>query len=930
MYWYPIEQTPNSPEMEEKYRRMIDQFHELGGDLIIFNPLTGYRQPGIDEKSCWELAPPGTGARRILDYADKQGIHYGFYMGVAGPRNADQGNACGLPFVPEHKDWKKVDPLGGMSGENCLACDEFAQWWYAVQRNTIAKYKLGLWSWDPGPGHGCFCYSDQHGHVPGKGAYKGWRNATALMGRLKHEFPDLQLMAFYGRKEYGLWGLKHFDEHEAYWEQTAQYDATLYPDLHDDRVNADGARFQSWWNENFRFLPTSMNHALAFRVGENSFPSQLPKVWDHLGWRYSFMSGLATSGSVTACILPEDLENVPGMRDFYRHWLDWARRNSEYIKYNVSFGAQVRIGGVDGHARIKGDHGFIFLCNPAPRPARINLTLDERVGLDAKGRFTLKELYPTEDRLIADVDSGRGIFHAGDGLTVEVPAHEVLLLELERFSDQQLPLVFGISGKHHHVDARITVMGARGQPGEEMPVTIATRQGQSIESLRINDQIVPITRRASEARAVVRFAGDELPRLLDDWRTEKGARFAFPFHPAAEIVTLRSAFYASPAIQTILAAAAPRNLAEIAPLVDRWRTDHQLPQSFVWARPDRLWLVLPFADSGRVRSVELRVNGAGVPVTGFSVAGARIAWYADLTDAVKWNADNELTLRLQGVQANQFLGPYLDYPPASPTRKLDTPEKLSRGRVVYDRTIDEETPGRVVAIGGTAPRIHSAKMDPPFVGSGRPITFIATVDLPPERLRGVYLSAGWVGSDVPLRYDPRTKSWRFECPSPRRYPILDGDRAVIWAIGKDGAVSQSQTIPVKWILGGFDSNAVVRSLECNWPNQRDDALKAIESLGDARLALPLARAAEKTSDPKNRASMSHVLGGLLRRSNPKTADDCLAAAKIAMTLTTDPAEKKLLRDAIAAIPGPAARDYLSSLQGNPTSPPGAESKVKDR
>ena len=56
---------------------------------------------------------------------------------------------------------------GGVSGENCLACDEFAAWWYAVQRNTIARHNLHLWSWDPGPGHGLFCYRDRHGHVPG-------------------------------------------------------------------------------------------------------------------------------------------------------------------------------------------------------------------------------------------------------------------------------------------------------------------------------------------------------------------------------------------------------------------------------------------------------------------------------------------------------------------------------------------------------------------------------------------------------------------------------------------------------------------------------------------------------------------------------------------------------------------------------------------
>ena len=430
MYWYPIEQLPATPELEAKYKRVIDNFHSLGGDVIIFNPLTRYKRPTSDMNSSWNVAPEGSAAERILAYAKSKGIQYGFYMGVAA--QGDVGNASGLPFAPKKAPWKKTDPLGGTAAENCMACDEFADWWYAVQRNTMAKYKLRLWSWDPGPGNGHFCYNDKHGHIPGKGGYKGWRNATALMGRFKREFPDLYLMAFYGRKEYGLWGLKYFDQHEAYWEQTILYGETLHADLHDDRVNADGVRLQSYWNENFRFLPTVLNHALVHRIGENVYDPRLPKVWDHLGWRYSLMSGLASSGSIMACILPDDVNQIRGMREFYDKWLGWARKNFEYVNYNVTFGDQVRPGGIDGHARIKGNHGFIFLCNPGPRPTRTQIELNDAIGLRAQGRFTLKELYPSDNRYWFDEVHQRNVFATGDAMTVEVPAYEVMLLESAR------------------------------------------------------------------------------------------------------------------------------------------------------------------------------------------------------------------------------------------------------------------------------------------------------------------------------------------------------------------------------------------------------------------------------------------------------------------------------------------------------------------
>ena len=916
MYWFPIEQGPNSPEIEAKYMRVIDQFHALGGDMIIFNPLRAYDRPGAGKDSYWELAPPGSPARRILDHADRAGIHYGFYMGVA--HTGDRGNACGLPFVPERKDWKKTDPLGGACGENCMACDEFADWWYAVQRNTIAKYGLRLWSWDPGPGNGMYCYSDRHGHIPGRGGYKGWRSATQLMARLKHEFPGLYLMAFYGRKEYGLWGFKYFDQHESYWEQTIFFGATVHPDLHDDRVNADGARFQSWWNENFRFLPTMMNHALTGRIGENCYDRQLPKVWDHLGWKYSLMSGIASSGSVTACILPDDVSLVSGMREFYAKWLGWARQNFSYVKHNITFGDQVRSGGIDGHARIDGDHGFIFLCNPGPRPTRTRFLLDESIGLSASGQFTLRQLYPNEDCLWFDHTHERGIVTAGEEVAVEVPAYEVMLLELRPHRAEQLPLVYGIGGHARQEGSTLRIDGATGERGTMAQIVVEPeKRGQSPfagtattnaprrcpvlrtkgncppfsdpgitqDHLVINGQTIPLIVDGARPRAEVRFAGPTLARMLDDWHTTDGGRFEFPRHPAAEHLQLSATFHADPAIRAILKSAEPANLVEIAPLVERWRNDPKLPHNFVWARPDRLWLVLPFADADRVRAVRLQCNAAEAAVQCFRVSQARVIYYVDLTDRVQWGADNRLDLSLDGLGENQFLGPYLDYPPAALTTQVAVSAgdgRAGQGRrtvggasqtvepsisalpvtnvkaateapprrpmlrigarrptlrafppVVFDGPVEAEMPGRDLALRptGSAPTVLSAAIDPPFLGGPRPITLTAKVDLPPEKLRGVYVSGGWLGSVWPMGYHAASKTWRVVSNPPRRFPILDGDRAVFWAIGRDGQFSPSRAVPVKWLLGPAAPAGFAAAQASPWANVREDASEAIRSAG---------------------------------------------------------------------------------------------------
>lgn len=404
-FFYPLPQMPASGSPEEAlHLKMIDMFAQLGGDMIIFNPMYPYTKPGGQAEAYWDLGPEHSAAATIMGHARAKGLKFGYYMGCA--RHGAEGNACALPYAPERPEWKKVDAEGHLAAENCIACDEYADWFLSVQRNTIERFGLGLWSWDPGPGNGLFCHNEAHGHVAGKGGYKGWRSATELMRRLKEACPGLYYQAFYGRKEHGLWGFKYFDQHESYWE-LGLMNCTRHSDLHTDRMNADGVRHQGWWNQMFRFHPTLLTHGMVHRFQEGNYDPRLTKAWDHGGWRYSVMSCLASAGSVTTVILPEDLSLVPEMPAFYHKWLSWARETFAYIRYNIPFGSSVRPGGVDGWARIKGGHGFIFLCNPGPRPARIEFGLDDEIGLGSPGRFTLSPLYPLAGERLTDARTPR-------------------------------------------------------------------------------------------------------------------------------------------------------------------------------------------------------------------------------------------------------------------------------------------------------------------------------------------------------------------------------------------------------------------------------------------------------------------------------------------------------------------------------------------
>lgn len=728
LWWYPIHGPAETPDDVKAYNKMVDTFADIDGDLVIYRILNRPELPTSSLDSYWDVAPKGSPVEQILRHAKDKGIRYGFYMGCA--MGGYNGNACTLPFAPDRTDWKKMNQHGEASAENCIACDEYARWWFRVQRNTIERYDLAMWGWDPGPGNGFYCHSDQHGHVPGKGGYKGWRNATAIIRQLKEEFPHLYLQGYYGRKEYGLWGFKYFDQHESYWEQiTHILVATMHPDVHADRVNADGCRYQTWWNEHFRFMPTFTSHALTHRVSDWIEDPKLPKVWDHFGWKYSLMSSLAHAGSTTACILPEDIDTVvgPEFREFYRKWTSWARENYAYARHNMSFGEQVRPGSVDGYARIIGDHGFIFLCNANPRPARITFTLGDEIGLTTQGHFTFTELYPVEGRRFFDGE--RGIFARGESVTATVPAYQVLLLELAVHAGE--PVIAGVE-----------------------------------------------------------TTNDDLPRMLDDWQTEDGQAFVFPFHAAHEQVVLNTSFFADPRIKTLLVDATPKNLAEVTPLIPKW--EQAYPYPFCWARPDRLWLIVPFIDAEQVDEVRVTINDAEAVMRCVTIQDTKVIYYTDITDNVNWGKDNLLRLTLHGLGENQFMGPYLDYP----DQGLE-----STSRVVFDRPIDPDMPVRWDP-SRVAPRIVSLHITPDPVPVGETFTVIATVDTPPEKLQGVYLSIGLAGIDLKMSYDETIGAWISRLPSStsRVDLITDAPYCYAWPVSADGLVGKSSKAPVNWVL----------------------------------------------------------------------------------------------------------------------------------
>ena len=185
-----------SDEDEALYYRYIDNFKALGGNMIIFNPIERFVQPVPTNDSRWVIAKEGTRAANILRYCREKGIGYGFTWGSAVINTNSPMTSYTL--IGEKNGWKKIGKGGELGRENCLACEDFYQWFKAVQVNTIREEGIELWDWDPGPGIASFCYSAEHGHIPGKGLYKGFRNAMRIIAEMKEACPGLKIQSFHG------------------------------------------------------------------------------------------------------------------------------------------------------------------------------------------------------------------------------------------------------------------------------------------------------------------------------------------------------------------------------------------------------------------------------------------------------------------------------------------------------------------------------------------------------------------------------------------------------------------------------------------------------------------------------------------------------------------------------------------------------------
>lgn len=801
-FFHPLPQMPRSPQDLDYFVKTIDAFSEIGGDMIIFRPLHPYSKPDA-VRPFWNLLPdePAQASCQVVDHARAKGITYGFYMGCAA--HGQEGNAGGLSFRSDKPEWKKTDAAGRRGPDNCLACDDYYAWWFDVHDTTIRKYGLANWSWDPSLGSGFNCHDESHGHAAGQGGYKGWRRCIELMGRLKASNPGLFIQGFYGTKNFGLWGLKHVDQHEVYNEQTIIV-STRHHQISDDRQNADGLRFQNNWSMRFRFTPAVTGHSLVHRIGEGVHDPELIKVWDYYGWKYSVMSSLAVAGSVMPTILPYETSLVPGYVDFYRKWMHWARDNFSYVNHTEPFGEQVQPGSIDGYARIKngpdGGHGFVFLFNGNPRPAEIRFEVGDEINLQEAGDYEFVELYPAERGTRVTDEDGRSIFARGDTARIVVPANECFLLELRRTKPEPWPVLLGAEGEVQRKANEVFVTGIAGRPGRRLPLRVRLADAAGVTRVVVNGVPQRFATDGGEIAIDLQMAGEPFIRELDAWKRDDGEPFTFPNAEPLRGLAISTTFRVRAELPRLLAAARPANFDAMAARIAGWQVKDKNPSfndpysyhNFVGSRPDRLWLVLPFLAGVNVTAT---INGR--PIDRLLRDAPSNSWFADVTDLVVVGGDNRLELAVAELPPNAFLGPFLLYP-SEPLTSDVSPEPASAfARVVFTRPLVRPPSGRYRE--GEGPRVVEARMQG-NVTLAKPAALQVKLDRPPAQIRRVMFfesGFGWMGQHE-LRYEASTGSWVGQVTPGSRAAIQEHDVVYVWAEGHDGVRGEYTPVRVGW------------------------------------------------------------------------------------------------------------------------------------
>lgn len=235
------------------------------------------------------------------------------------------------------------------------------------------------------------CFASNHGHKPRHNFYLDYKNGQYLFGELRRRNPGVFLEVYWGIKRAMPWDMASFNGCESWYESNSHQDD----------------RMQSWYNQNYRFLPSYKNFAQVRGYTD-------PEL------RKSILSCISISSHLQLGIGVKILDR-PNNQEFFRQWTGWASQNHRFLKVKRDLFGQPGAVALDGSAHIIEDHGYLFLFNESGSDKVGSIPLNELIGLTRGANFDIQQIYPREQLLQRSAKRGQTVL-------IPVAASEVVVV----------------------------------------------------------------------------------------------------------------------------------------------------------------------------------------------------------------------------------------------------------------------------------------------------------------------------------------------------------------------------------------------------------------------------------------------------------------------------------------------------------------------
>ncbi len=661
-------------EGRAEYKRIVDQAAAVGCRHILVTPANNALAPLSENRDAWgwenvlwfglgqqirkDLWNPKTdplpaSVREILDYVRAKGLTPMAYVYPS------------MPFM-QRKEWTGWVPNGRPGGY--LGADSgqrsFQDWLVGKLADFSEGTGAGGFSFD----HWWIAYDE----TPSS-HYAQWDGCRRILESLRRRLPGAVID---GRQQYHgfgpwTWLAGSYPHPLASDEQPESFRS--FPDLHWDRGSADRQRRTAWWYRMTQLAPVEITPGyMTHQTGRNDERGECPKTrfrpadWDLLGWKFSVISAIGTAPfNHVVNFLPARDERefkafAPADQKWIRDWFDWTDQNLDLLRNLKPLLGPPQLGRVDAWAAGKDDHCVVFLFNPNYRELLTSFTLDPSTGLNGRGPYILRQLYPDagKGRLLAAPDGA--FWNRRDRVRLRMPATEALVLEISPApAAVEAPLLIGAAGQAAFESDRLTLSGVTGEPGSSEALAVILPGGRQARDVHVNGVRTGFTQVGSKVKLSVRFAGDRFDRC------QQLGTFQPEFTGGV--------FQASTRIPE-------RVFRQIAARKRAWPVDYSAGErQAAYLNSDRLLLFINVAEPDDEKmSVSLQVDGRAVTVkpaynsiARSNPANSFVGWYADVT-SLEPGVEHTFSVGLPKLRPGQFQGLFFDTVEADSTTVISS------------------------------------------------------------------------------------------------------------------------------------------------------------------------------------------------------------------------------------------------------------------